>query len=219
MTRGRRDYWYHYIFGCMPKSNPLAKWHTSLVPLILAMIAILTIVVIFNFAAYYTDKWKKDGWVVFLLAIFGNLMMTFEWIYIHYFSMFLNYWIIHWLGYDNRIYNDPRGPGGIDILIQDARREYFERESRYARANRENKPQPLVSKEIYTIVLYKKENTDVFPEKEYCWAICLEYYKENDKLAQLQWNPLHLFHLNWIKEWLKKKNKWPLCQKFFKKYS
>jgi len=75
----------------MPKSNPLAKWHTSLVPLILAMIAILTIVVIFNFAAYYTDKWKKDGWVVFLLAIFGNLMMTFEWIYIHYFSMFLNY--------------------------------------------------------------------------------------------------------------------------------
>jgi hypothetical protein len=43
--------------------------------------------------------------------------------------------------------------------------------------------------------------------------ICLEEYKEDDNIAELQCDKRHFFHERCIDDWLKKKQECPLCKK------
>ena len=55
----------------------------------------------------------------------------------------------------------------------------------------------------------KIRKSEVDPD-EFC-IICMEAFDSNDQITQLSWNIKHLFHADWIAEWVQTHPKWPLC--------
>lgn len=43
--------------------------------------------------------------------------------------------------------------------------------------------------------------------------ICQVDFEDNDEVIELKWSAKHMFHEEWIKDWLVRKQDWPLCRK------
>ena len=58
--------------------------------------------------------------------------------------------------------------------------------------------------------LVKERFSSVLHGEDKDWSICLEYFKEEQKIIVLPWDERHIYHSNWVKQWFLQDLTWPL---------